>query len=69
MNDLKEAHKAQDLDKVETTSTALNAAWQAASQDMYQASQEQGATADSAGAEQTGEGGKSDGFLGDGDDI
>ncbi|MEM1319848.1 MAG: molecular chaperone DnaK [Bacteroidota bacterium] len=38
--DLKEAHKAEDLDRIDTTSAALNAAWQAASQDMYQASQD-----------------------------
>ena len=50
LNELKEAHKAQDMDKIESASTALNAAWQAASQDMYQASQ--GATADAGGNEQ-----------------
>lgn len=39
--DLKEAHKAQDIDHIERASNALNAAWQAASQDMYQATQGQ----------------------------
>lgn len=39
---LKTAHKAEDLNGVETASAALNAAWQAASQEMYQASQEGG---------------------------
>ena len=39
--DLKTAHQAQDLDHIERASNALNAAWQAASQDMYQATQAQ----------------------------
>lgn len=42
VNDLKAAHKAEDLDQVDKASEALNNAWQAASQDMYQASQQQG---------------------------
>jgi molecular chaperone DnaK len=33
--DLKEAHKSEDLAKVETATTALNEAWHAASQEMY----------------------------------
>ncbi len=41
LNELKEAHKAADLDRVDKASTKLNAAWQAASQDMYQATQQQ----------------------------
>jgi len=61
--DLKAAHEAQDLDKIETATAALNTAWQAASQDMYQAGQE-GPTADAgaggaggAGADQGGNAG------------
>ncbi|MCG8331783.1 MAG: molecular chaperone DnaK [Chitinophagales bacterium] len=51
--DLKEAHKAEDLDRIDAASEALNAAWQAASQDMYQATQQEqqaqaGATDDAA---------------------
>lgn len=42
LNDLKEAHKAEDLDKIDAASAALNTAWQAASQEIYQASQEAG---------------------------
>ncbi len=38
--DLKEAHQAQDFDRIDQASETLNAAWQAASQDIYQASQE-----------------------------
>ena len=52
--DLKEAHKAQDFDKIDSASEALNAAWQAASQDIYAAQQAaggaEGASADAAGA-------------------
>jgi molecular chaperone DnaK len=47
--DLKEAHKMQDMDKIESATNTLNTAWQAASQDIYKASQEaqpNGATAD-----------------------
>ncbi len=44
LNDLKEANKSQDLDKIEAASNALNTAWQAASQDIYQASQSGGGT-------------------------
>jgi len=40
LTQLKEAHKAEDLDKIDHASEALNAAWQAASQEMYQASQQ-----------------------------
>ncbi|HUM96976.1 MAG TPA: molecular chaperone DnaK [Chitinophagaceae bacterium] len=45
---LKEAHKAQDLAGIDTHLAALNAAWTAASEDMYKATQEQqpGANAD-----------------------
>ncbi len=52
--DLKEAHKAQDIAKIDAASETLNTAWQAASQDIYAAQQAaggaEGATAD-AGAE------------------
>jgi len=37
---LKEAHKAQDLAGIDTHMAALNAAWTAASEDMYKATQE-----------------------------
>ena len=38
---LKEAHKVQDLAGIDTHLAALNAAWTAASEDMYKATQEQ----------------------------
>ena len=48
---LKEAHKAQDLAAIDSSMTELNAAWTAASQDMYNSTQQQGAGAQP-GAEQ-----------------
>lgn len=36
---LKDAHKSQDLNAIDTASQQLNDAWQAASQEMYQATQ------------------------------
>lgn len=47
VQELETAHKAEDLDQIEKASEALNTAWQAASQEMYQASQQ--AQADGAG--------------------
>ena len=46
--ELKEAHKAQDLEKIDAITEKLNAAWQAASQDMYQASQDAGGNGEGA---------------------
>lgn len=40
---LKEAHKTQDIDAIDAASAELNTAWQAASQEMYQATQDAGA--------------------------
>jgi molecular chaperone DnaK len=40
LNELKEAHKNRDLAGIEAAMTNLNAAWQSASQDMYNASQQ-----------------------------
>jgi molecular chaperone DnaK len=37
---LREAHKSEDIASIDTATEALNNAWQAASQDMYNASQE-----------------------------
>jgi molecular chaperone DnaK len=39
---LKEAHKAEDLDAIDKATEELNTAWQAASQDMYNAQQQAG---------------------------
>jgi len=40
LSELKEAHKNRDLVAIETAMTNLNSAWQTASQDMYNASQD-----------------------------
>lgn len=37
--DLKDAHKAEDLTRIDTATNNLNTAWQAASQDLYNAQQ------------------------------
>ena len=42
---LKDAHKAQDLSGIDAATTELNNAWQAASQDIYNAGQAAGASA------------------------
>ena len=48
LNELKEAHKTQDISKIEAATNNLNSAWQVASEEMYKASQE----AQNAGAQQ-----------------
>lgn len=60
---LRDAHKAEDLARVEAATEALNAAWQEASQDMYNATQQAEGAAAGAGAE--GAGGAESG----GDDV
>ncbi len=51
---LKEAHKSEDLDRIDSATAALEAAWQDASQEMYQAAQQAGANgANSEGASAT----------------
>jgi molecular chaperone DnaK len=59
---LKEAHKSQDLDAVDKASAELNTLWQAASEDLYKASQAQGAdpTAQAAGDDKAKTKGKDD---------
>jgi molecular chaperone DnaK len=42
LNQLREAHKSQDLDSIDAATKSLNDAWAAASQDIYNASQQQG---------------------------
>ena len=48
---LKEAHKNSDLAAIDTAMEALNAAWQAASQDIYAAQQAQQGTAGATGTD------------------
>ncbi|MFZ4634397.1 MAG: molecular chaperone DnaK [Saprospiraceae bacterium] len=46
--ELREAHKLEDLSRIDTASKALNEAWNAASQDIYQATQQGAADNDPA---------------------
>ena len=48
--DLRTAHQAKDIAAIDAASAKMNEAWQAASQDMYQASQQAEATANANGA-------------------
>jgi len=58
---LKSAHKSQDLPAIDTAMAELNAAWTAASEDMYKASQDAGAQAGNADAgQQNANAGKAD---------
>jgi molecular chaperone DnaK len=64
--ELKTAHGAKDLDKITAGLTALNAAWTAASEDMYKAQQQQpgqdaNANQNQGGGDQNQGGGKSGG--------
>ncbi len=43
LNELKAAHKAENLAEIEKVTAELNKAWEAASQEMYQATQQAGA--------------------------
>lgn len=60
---LKEAHKSQDIAQIDPATEALNAAWTAASEEMYKATQE-GAGAQQAGGDQP-NGGAQQGSGGD----
>ena len=57
--ELKEAHKSEDIAAVDAASEKLNAAWQAASQDIYQAQQQGGGTEEQANAGDTADAGES----------
>jgi molecular chaperone DnaK len=52
---LKTAHKSGDLAQIDSAITELNGAWTAASEDMYKATQDGGATGAGAGAQQGGQ--------------
>jgi molecular chaperone DnaK len=58
LNDLKAAHTARDIAKIDTTLTALNTVWHAASEEIYKAQAANGATGGSSeqpGANASGE--------------
>jgi molecular chaperone DnaK len=64
LTELKSAHAAKDLEKISSALTTLNAAWTAASEDMYKAQQQQGGDAGNAnnqggGSQNTNQGGGS----------
>ncbi len=65
LNKLKEAHKAQDADAIDAAMTEINNAFQAASQDLYNAQQQAGGAGPqqgpSASSGQSGTGGNSSG--------
>jgi molecular chaperone DnaK len=52
LTDLKAAHEARDVAKIETTLAALNTAWEAASKEMYEAMNQQQGANPQGGAEQ-----------------
>lgn len=54
LSELKDAHKEKDLLKVDTALASLNAAWQAASEEMYKATQNAGGAAEQSGTNQDG---------------
>lgn len=63
LNKLKEAHKNQDMDSLDAAMEALNAAWTAASEEIYKAGQQGGQNGD---AQQTQ---TADATQGNGDDV
>ncbi len=58
LTDLRDAHKAEDIDKIDSATETLTAAWNAASQDIYQA--QQGDAAAGAGPDAAGGAGPTD---------
>jgi molecular chaperone DnaK len=54
---LKEAHKSQDIARIDTAMAELNAAWTAASEDMYKASENGGGQPGADGGQQQQQGG------------
>jgi molecular chaperone DnaK len=63
--ELKTAHQAQDITAIDTASEKLNQAWQAASQEMYQATQQAGGEGQPTGDASGTEGGQANGDVSD----
>lgn len=59
LTQLKEAHKSQNLASIDTATEAMNAAWTAASEEMYKASQAGGAQPGAGGPQDAGAGAQS----------
>ncbi len=66
LGELKEAHKSQNVSAIDAATTKLNAAWQAASQEIYAA---QNAQAGNAGAGAAGAGAQGQGNAQNGDNV
>jgi len=69
LNELKEAHQSQDFSKIDAATEKLNTAWQAASQEMYQAAQEQQGQEQGSGEEADQGQGEPGGGKSGGDDV
>jgi molecular chaperone DnaK len=54
LSELKDAHKERDVTKIDTALASLNSAWQAASEEMYKATQDAGGTQGGAADAQSG---------------
>ncbi|MFI5149964.1 MAG: molecular chaperone DnaK [Bacteroidia bacterium] len=65
LTELKEAHQAKDLGKMDSAQATLNSAWQAASEEMYKATQEAQTNGTSGGAQEKQEGKSKDGEVTD----
>ncbi|WP_020571889.1 molecular chaperone DnaK [Neolewinella persica] len=67
LTELRDAHKSEDLAKVDAATETLTAAWNAASQDIYQAQQEAGGADATAGTDAAG--GSGEGAADDVQDV
>jgi molecular chaperone DnaK len=65
LEQLKEAHKTRNLAGIDTAMASLNSAWQAASEEMYKATQEAGAGAQAEGQQTPPQGDSGDGSVTD----
>ncbi|NLI72038.1 MAG: molecular chaperone DnaK, partial [Bacteroidales bacterium] len=65
LGQLKEAHKAQNIDDIDRATEALNQAWHAASEDMAKAAQAQSGAGGSTDAGSSGSTGSQDGEVTD----
>jgi molecular chaperone DnaK len=69
LGQLRTAHQSQDVAGIDTAMAALNAAWQAASQEMYQATQGQGAPGGDGQGQPGGNAGGQQGQSAGGDNV
>jgi len=69
LTNLKAAHASQDFDAIDKTLEEMNTAWQAASEDIYKASQEAGAEGGPEATADAGAGGSDEGGTEDVTDV